>query len=241
MKKIAMFVEGQTEQIFAAELLKRIFTQRKISIESLQFSGKMGSRKMTIIKTTIAEATHRGRPCNGGEYYFRIYDCHGGGENSTVKSDIIEQLASLRREGFANIIGIRDVYPALDICLLRKMLGYGIPQTAIPVSIVLAVNEIEAWFVAENKHYKKISPFLTIGIVNKTAAIDVEKDSTEILPHPAETLNNIYHKVGCAYRKRKYQIERTVSALNYENLYFNVRTRNNSLNELLTALEQILA
>jgi hypothetical protein len=237
MKKIAMFVEGQTEQIFATELVKRIFAQRKIAIESLQFSGKIGSRKMTIIKTAAAM---RGNP-ESLAYYFRIYDCHGGGESSTVKSDIIEQLASLNREGFAFIIGIRDVYPASDILLLRKMLGYGIPKIAIPINIVLAVNEIESWFVAESRHYRKISPILTIALVNKMTGIDIERDSTEVLRHPAETLNNIYHRAGCAYRKRRCQIERTVEALSYENLYFNVRTRNSSLNELLTCLEEIIA
>jgi len=233
MKKIAMFVEGQTEQIFATELIKWIFDRRKIAIESLQFTGKIGSRKMTIIKSL--KAMHNEET----SYYFRIYDCHGGGENSTVKSDVIEQLASLGREGFSCIIGIRDVYPAKDIELLRKMLGFGIPQTAIPIKIVLAVQEIEAWFIAENRHYEKICPMLNVKVANAVAGIDVGKESTEVLPHPAETLNNIYHRAGYAYRKRRGQIERTVEALDYGNLYSNVRSRNNSLNELLVCLEDI--
>jgi len=235
MKKIAMFVEGQTEQIFATELVKWIFGRRNIAVESLQFTGKIGSRKMTVIKSL--KSAHNAEETL---YYFRIYDCHGGGENSTVKSDIIEQLASLGREGFSGIIGIRDVYPARDIELLRKMLGYGIPQTAIPIKIVLAVQEIEAWFIAENRHYEKICPMLTLKVANAVAGIDVSKESTEILPHPAETLNNIYHRAGYAYRKRKCQIERTVEALDYGNLYSNVRTRNNSLNELLVCLEGMI-
>jgi len=233
MKKIAMFVEGQTEQIFATELVKWIFNRRQIAIESLQFTGKIGSRKMTVIKSL--KAMHNEET----SYYFRIYDCHGGGESSTVKSDVIEQLASLVREGFSYIIGIRDVYPAKDIELLRKMLGFGIPQTSIPIKIVLAVQEIEAWFIAENRHYEKICPMLTLKVANSVAGIDVGIESTEVLPHPAETLNNIYHKAGYAYRKRRGQIERTVEALDYGNLYSNVRNRNSSLNELLICLEDI--
>jgi len=233
MKKIAMFVEGQTEQIFATELIKWIFNRRQIAIESLQFTGKIGSRKMTVIKSLKAAYNEE------TSYYFRIYDCHGGGENSTVKSDVIEQLASLGREGFSYIIGIRDVYPAKDIGLLRKMLGFGIPQTSIPIKIVLAVQEIEAWFIAENKHYEKICPMLTLKVANAVAGIDVGVESTEVLSHPAETLNNIYHKAGYAYRKRRGQIERTVEALDYGNLYSNVRLRNNSLNELLICLEDM--
>jgi hypothetical protein len=234
MRKIAMFVEGQTEQIFATELIKWIFDRRKIAIESLQFTGKIGSRKMAVIQSS--KAAHN----EDTAYYFRIYDCHGGGENSTVKSDIIEQLESLCREGFSDIIGIRDVYPAADIELLRKMLRYGIPRTAIPINIVLAVQEIEAWFIAEHKHYEKICPMLTLKVANSVAGIDVSKESTEVLPHPAETLNIIYHRAGYAYRKRKCQIERTVEALDYGNLYLNVRARNKSLNELLVCLENII-
>jgi hypothetical protein len=232
MKKIAMFVEGQTEQIFATELIKHIFDKRKINIEQLQFTGKMGARKITIIKGTVAKQDI--------PYYFRIYDCHGGGENSTVKSDIIEQMVNLNREGFSNIIGIRDVYPLTDIAALKKMLLYGIPRTAIPVNIVLALQEIEAWFIAEEKHYEKISPLLSVGVVNATTGIDIQKDSTALLPHPAETLHDIYHKAGFAYRKRKCHVERTVEAMDYENLYLNVRKRNSSLDELLTCLDGVV-
>lgn len=238
MKKIAVFVEGQTEQIFATELIKQIFDKRKIAIEKLQFTGKIGSRKITLIQSTIT--------VQNTAYYFRIYDCHGGGENSTVKSDIIEQLNNLNNEGFSSIIGLRDVYPLTDIALLRKMLLYNIPKTAIPINIVLAVKETEAWFIAEENHYGKVSPLLTIGIANAAIStemkmdFDIRKDNTEILSHPATTLHNIYHKASLAYHKHKNQVERTIGALDYENLYLNVRTRNPSLNEFLNCLEVLM-
>lgn len=232
MKKIALFVEGQTEQIFAAELVKHIFDKREISVEKIQFSGKMGSRKITVIHTTKAK--------HGASYYFRIYDCHGGGELSTVKSDIIEQLEPLKREGFSGIIGIRDVYPLTDIEKLRRMLQFGIPKSNIPVHIVLAIQEIEAWFIADDKHYKRIAPELNVNIANLISGIDIRKESTEVLAHPAETLNEIYKTAGRAYRKRKIHIERTVEALDYENLYLNVRARNKSLDELFWCLEGVL-
>ncbi len=205
------------------------------SNEQFQFTGKIGSRKMTIIQSSIV--------AQNMAYYFRIYDCHGGGEYSTVKSDIIEQLANLYGEGFSYVIGIRDVYPLNDndIVLLRKMLLCGIPKTNISINIILAIKEIEAWFIAEEKHYEKISPALTIEVINAETAIDIQKDSTEILSHPAETLDNIYKKVNFAYHKQKNQVERTVRALDYENLYLNVRARNNSLNELLSCLDTIIS
>ncbi|MCL2100111.1 MAG: hypothetical protein FWH22_00155 [Fibromonadales bacterium] len=232
MKKIALFVEGQTEQLFAVELIRQIFDRRKIAIESTHFTGKIGARKITIIQSTIATQKTA--------YYFRIYDCRGGGDNSTVKSDVVDQLASLGREGFSSVIGIRDVYPLTDIALLRKMLRYGIPKTNIPINIVLAVREIEAWFIAEETHYEKLSPLLSIKVANAVTGIDLQKDSTESLEHPAEILHEIYHRAELAYRKRKRHVERTVEALDYENLYLNVRNRNSSLNELLDCLDGLL-
>ncbi|GHS90156.1 hypothetical protein AGMMS49957_15340 [Synergistales bacterium] len=226
MKKIAIFVEGQTEQYFTSELVKQIFGEKKIAVEIQQFSGSVGRRNFTIIQTaTRTTAT---------DYYFVIYNCCG---DSTVKSDIIEQLPTLSKQSFSSVIGIRDAYPLTDIAKLKSSLAYGVPTHGIPIHIILAINEIEAWFIAEELHYAKISPKLLITSVNKIAEIDVTVDSTEILHHPAETLKKIYNSVGVGYRKRKSEVQRTVHALDYGNLYIEVRRRNDSLNELLDCLD----
>jgi uncharacterized protein (DUF1919 family) len=41
-------------------------------------------------------------------------------------------------------------------------------------------------------------------------------------------------------KKKRWEAERTVHGLDYDNLYLNVRTRNNSLNELLTCLDELI-
>jgi hypothetical protein len=230
MKKVAIFVEGETEQLFTSELIKTIFTDKTIAIEVNQFSGKMGLRKTINIRTAdIDENT---------SFFFRIYDCHGGGENSTVKSDILEQQKELRVQAFSQIIGIRDVYPMLDAIKLKRNLKDGLPN-AIPVNIILAVQEIEAWFIAEETHYERISVLLTSEIVNSVCGIDISKETTEAIPHPAEMLHYIYKKAGLAYHKEPKQRRRTINALNFHNLYLNVRKRNNSFNELASCLDTI--
>lgn len=232
MKKIAIFVKGQTEQIFISELIKQIFGERKIAVDEQQFSGKQGMRKITIIRTkNITQDT---------EYYFRIYDCHGGGDQSTVKSDIVEQFPILNREAFSLIVGVRDVYPLTDIQKLRTMIGKNMPTGNIPINIILAVNEIESWFIAEENHYQQLSKNLTISLVNYITNIDIQKDTTETIPHPAEILHTIYQKVNFAYHKKRSQVQRTVSVLDYENLYIAVKTRNNSFNELISCLDKII-
>jgi hypothetical protein len=233
MKKIAVFVEGQTDQIFTNELVKHIFGHAQVDIETLRFSGKEGSRWIRTIRSVDVTSSTK--------YLIRIYDCHGGGENSTVKSDIIEQLPRLVKESFSFIIGIRDVYPLPDLDKLKSMIYTGLPTKAIlPIKIFLAVREIEAWFLAEENHYHLIDESLTISGVNTIVGFDITTNSTETIDHPSLILKKIYQSEGKDYNKKKWEVERTVSVLDYENLYINVRNRNNSLNELLTCLDGLI-
>jgi len=235
MKKVAVFVEGQTEQLFAAELIKQIIGSKGLVVDQYQFrGGKKFARIAKQLKASTIDKTTT--------WYFRIYDCHGGGEWSTVKSDIIEQLPSLLKASFSFIIGLRDVYPQTDIRKLQKGINYGLPSPqGIPVNIVLAVNEIEAWFLAEDKHYAKMSPSLTITTANAIAGIDLRRDTTETIPHPSEVLKKIYHAVGIGYHKHKWQVQQVVNVLDYANLYLETRKRNHSLNRLLVLLEQVMS
>jgi hypothetical protein len=233
MKKVAIFVEGQTEQVFVDELVRHIFGNAKVDIEKLQFSGKEGMRRIRTIRSVDAGSSVK--------YLFRIYDCHGGGENSTVKSDILEQFPRLKIESFSYIIGIRDVYPLPDSIKLQTALNRNLPvEPAIPITIFLAVREIEAWFLAEENHYRLIEGSLTVPHVNSIVGIDITKDSTEAIDHPSLLLKQIYQSVGKNYNKKKREVERIVYNLDYENLYMRVRTRNDGLNRLLTCMDGLI-
>jgi hypothetical protein len=69
MTKVAVFVEGQTEQVFAHELIQHIFGHAKVDIEQLQFFGKEGYRRIRTIRSVDTESSI--------QYLFRIYDCQG--------------------------------------------------------------------------------------------------------------------------------------------------------------------
>jgi hypothetical protein len=225
MMKVAVFVEGQTEQIFVQKLIEQVISPNKATVTTYQLRGGAGhARKLISLKTQSSTQ----QP----DYYFAIYDC---GSDSKVKDDIIENSQSMKQNGFSLIIGIRDVYPNNNkIASLRKYLNFGIPA-GVPAHIVLAVNEVEAWFLAEENHYPKIDTRLTLAKVNAIAGVDVSRDSTETIVHPAEKLQLIYR-----YAKSKHKVHRTVNALDYANLYINVRQRNNSLDELFMYLDSII-
>jgi hypothetical protein len=233
MKKIAIFVEGQTEQVFTDRLVRHIFGHSNVDVKFLQFSGKEGLRHIHILRLENITSSIK--------YLFYIYDCHGGGEKSTVKSDIVEQFPRLVKESFSYIIGIRDVHPLSSLDRLKIMMNTNLPNNPVlPVKIILAVREIEAWFLAEETHYPKISDRLSFEIANRIIGIDVSRDTTEDIKHPSNTLKQVYIEGGTTYDKSKKKVQRTVDAISYENLYINVRKRNNSLNELLTCLDGLI-
>jgi hypothetical protein len=156
MKKIALFVEGQTEQIFTEKLIREFISKHRIHIEKDEFSGgKKYPRRLSRMT---------GRDINAGtEYYFMIYDCGG---DSRIKSDIRENLDSLRKASFSLVIGIRDVYPETDLEKIKRHLDEGIsPMLDLSVKIVLAIMEIESWFLAEEKHYQIISDKISLDIL----------------------------------------------------------------------------
>lgn len=232
MKKIAVFVEGQTELIFMCSLLKAVFGENHIALELRQLVGKAERdvpSRIRILATYPSEST---------QYYFTVFDCHGGGEKSAVKSEIRDRAERLAEKDYAMIFGLRDLFPLPDLEKLRTNMV--LDHLPLPARIFIAVREIEGWFLAEDHHYAKLSPELTIAKVNEIAGIDITHDSTEQIEHPSETLKAIYHTVGIEYKKKASDVLEITDTFDYDNLYFTVRNRNHSLNEMLEYLDGIM-
>jgi hypothetical protein len=227
MKKLAIFVEGQTERIFVEKMLIEVAGRNNIVLrEEKTFRKIRGRRTFQIIKN---EANNPQK-----KYYVLIRD---SSSDSTVKSDIIDNCERLTNSGYSKIIGLRDVYPYYDIKKLRKNLAYGLPTKYAPISIHLSVMEIEAWFIAETSHFSKIHPGLTLENIKKNLSYDLINENIEEIPHPAYALNRIYKIGNRSYNKSKRTVKRTVNAIDYANLYLDVRTRIKSLDEFISELD----
>ena len=173
------------------------------------------------------------------DFYILIVDC--GGE-TTIPSYIRDQRKSLIKKGYLIIYGLLDVRPnwARDqIPQLEKFLYFRLPQKEIETVFILSVMEIEAWFLAEDKHYHKIHPNLNIDTIRKINFFD-PLSNTELIDEPAILLNNIYQNVGLSYHKNKKKISRTVNNLDYENLYFHVVKRNRSFETLINSIHKFI-
>lgn len=229
MKRLAIFVEGQTEQIFATKLLTEIAGTKSIAIEHQK--KHTGQNFLTVSASRITDYT---------KYYVLIRDCRS---DSAVKSSIIDVAEKLSEKGYEKILGLQDVYPLTHDQLPQRerWLNYGVPTKYLPINIILAVMEIEAWFLSEVSHFSRIHPSLTIDLVKTTLSFDPLTEPVESRYNPAKDLDDVYKAVGFAYTKRKKNCIRTVEALDYASLYLSIKERVQSLKTFINEIDTFLS
>jgi len=233
MKKLAAFVEGQTEQLFIEKLLDEAAGKRRIAIEKRRASGgQSGKRTFRILDAST--------PATDQTYYAQIIDC---GTDSRVKSDVVENYDGLVSKGFQTILAIRDVYPIAfsDIPSLRTGLRLWVKTKPVEVQFVLGIMEIETWFIAEYSHFQKLDPLLTPEYIQSQLGFDPSSDDLQLRPHPAGDLNDVYRLVGLSYRKNRQQVQEIVNLLDYERLYVELPSRIPDLKLLVDTIDQFLS
>lgn len=232
MKRMAIFVEGQTEQMFAEGLIRRVAGERNIHIDTAKaHGGKLNPRQFLEI-TTRSEASKK--------YYVIIYDSSNDGR---VLSDIIEKYDDLVARGFSEILGIRDVNPqaATNIPDIRASFAARAPSAPIPSTLILSVMEIEAWFIAEHYHFQTMHPSLTHASVTATLGYDPATCDSQQIPHPVEDLKKVYCLAQLGYNKSKWHVQRTVNQLNYAHIYFDLRGSIPDLETLAATIDRFMS
>jgi len=231
MKRIAFFVEGQTEQIFLNRLVKEMLGVNQTNIILKQFRGGMNIPKQEIYITRTKSLRPR--------YEVLISDC---GSDNRVKSEILDNIANLRNSGYSLIIGLRDLYP-ISIEQLPKLekglrfLPNKLKQYNDCFDIIIAVHEIETWFIAEVNHLRKVDKRLTGRFIKEHLGFDPYVVNPESRVHPAKDLDNIYRLVGKSYTKRHWQVQKLVNRLDINYLRNHVRYDIEPLNRVMDILE----
>ena len=241
-KKMAFFVEGQTEQVFIEKLLLEMAGGRSISIRLAKLSGGGAKSGSPRIERHIPNSlSHETLPTHEA----LIYDC---GTDNRVLSDILDSVEKLANTGYCCVIGLRDLYPKREseLSSLEKSIERGIQLKknviTIPVSVIVAVHEVEAWFLSEITHFTHIDPALTkekIIASFPTLGFNPYQDDMTKREHPANDLNELYKLAGKAYKKTKSHVERTVNHLSYTNIQ-TLREKIEKLNALLSAIDRFL-
>lgn len=227
IKKLAVFVEGHTEQEFTIRLLTELAGKRGIAFEVQE--QHHGQLSFVEIRTSNVSSTQP------HEIQVLVANCCN---DAQVKSQIKDRYNSLLGAGYSLIVGLRDVYPLShsEINDLLRFMPEGLPKGAVPIHMHLAVMEIEAWFLEETTHFSRIDSAITSNEIIANG-FDYQNSRAHELGHPAETLDAIYKSVGKRYSKNKRQIQRTVRKLSYEELYINTRPKAPTLDGFIATLE----
>lgn len=233
MDKMAIFVEGQTEQVFVEQLVYEVAGRHRVHVDTVKgFGGKKSPRQYMEIQVT--------RPNPKKEYYVLICDCSN---DSRVLSDIRDQYSSLTSQGFREIVGVRDVYPlpATDIATIRSDFSALAPSSTVVPVLVLSVMESEAWFIAEYSHFFRMHSLLIPSAVNAALGYDPSTHDVQTVAHPAEDLDRAYRVAGLSYNKSRKHVQRTVQVISYASVYLEVPRRIPDLQTLVDCIDRFLS
>ena len=86
------------------------------------------------------------------------------------------------------------------------------------IHLILAVMEIESWFLADYNVFSRIDPFLTIDKINESLDKNLRELNPESLRRPSTLVHKIFTIVGRSYKKREDQIYSIVNNLDYDYL-----------------------
>ncbi len=226
MKKIAIFVEGQTELIVTREFLLRRFDWSGINVvcRTLQTKTQFVKAEYDFPKEINEDA----------EFLFQIINV---GNDVAVLSRMLKLEKYLKNAGFIKIIGLRDMYSksyreetsSVDISVISKFITTHnniIKQTSktdIHIEFCFAIMEVEAWFLVMDNIFQKLSRNLTNNNIKERLTIDLQKiDPEKEIYHPAKVMEDIYNVANMKYDKKKGDIEaitKVIDKRDYEYLY----------------------
>ena len=184
MRKVAVFVEGLTEQELVVELISALIGVRGANVVlGRQWRGKVVVEPGSIVP--------------GVDFLVFVIDCSS---DEQVKTQIREQYPTLVASGYSSIIGLRDVYPLTraDIPAIQAALVVGLPRGPVIPEMHLAVMEVEAWFLAESTHFARLHSSLTVPYIVENG-IDIASTASDAWDHPTVVLHRIYKLAGMSY------------------------------------------
>jgi hypothetical protein len=164
-----------------------------------------------------------------------ISNCCSDGK---VLPAIKDRALLLHNANYDLVLGLRDIhpYPSEDLEEIYELANEELSKLPLPCQLVIAVREIEAWFLKDHRHFQLVAPQLTAAFILERLGIDVETLDVEAIHHPAGQMNDIYGLVGARYAKTANDAHAIASRLDYEYLYIDAPAHVPSLKKFLDAL-----
>ncbi len=210
MVKIGIFVEGQTERIFVVRFLSEFLGgEHKFSRIERKNLGSKG----TILLTK--------RDFPKAKYYILIFDSAGDGNVIPTLRDRAENMVN--KEGYHYLLAVEDLYdrPKNKKKKVEQSFVNAVSHFSFrdKLSFILAIMEIEAWFIADYNIFCRIGKIATPEFIKNKLNIDLINQNPESHRHPSEIVNKIYNLFGQQYKKTEKQSYEIVNNIDYNFLY----------------------
>ena len=155
MKKVAIFTEGQSEQIFV-----RRFLEEKIGWERISF------KCLRLHANALHDVPFRYCSPNADVYFLLV----NVGNDEKVLSAIKEREKDLFRKGYEKIIALRDMYSERYCRRSSRLISNSVTEMFLncwrtiiqtmsepsKISIHVAIMELEAWFLGMYSIFERI-------------------------------------------------------------------------------------
>ncbi len=201
MTKVAVFVEGKTDRRFTRKLIGHLCKGTPVIIDEISLRGKESFIRLEQGKEPYV--------C----YNFVIIEVPS---LERLISAILDNAKSMVHQGgFSLLLGLRDLSPYRRSQKKEVLNAIASALARVPererITIVLAVMEIEAWFLCDWHLFERIDSRLTTKYIGDRLNIDLVNDDPELTYNkPSKTMDDIFQLVGRRYRKHGAEIETVV-------------------------------
>jgi len=217
MPKLAIFTEGQTEQVFVRSLSHHFIDNEYLGYTCLSLNNSTTSHHLRRYGSSEREV------------FLQIINV---GNDESVISAVKERSEGLSNRGFS-VLAIRDVYGQQyrsianrcnaqvavqrTIAKLKEQLAGA--SSADAVELFFAIMEIEAWFLGYPSTLGMLNPILTTEFIEAELGRPLQEiDPETAFVHPSSDLKKILGDVGYNYRKNLADAERLVAGFTANSL-----------------------
>ncbi len=207
MRKIAIFAEGQSEQIFIRYFLTLTLGWEKISFQCL---------KLYADSMLHAPFDHKNEHA---EVHFLIVNV---GNDESVLSAIKDREVPLIQKGYEKIIALRDMYSGNYRKLSPGRINENVTKAFIEsadetikqmseperIKMLFAIMELEAWFLGMYNVFERFNSELTVEYIEKELGYNLSAiDPQTMFFRPADIVNDIFSLIAGRYKKSDDEVE----------------------------------
>lgn len=226
IRKIAVFVEGQTEYIFVRDFLCTWYDYdaNRLGLECYQFNGNQAN------DVPYPYGTRK------SENFYLIYNV---GNDQTVMSKMLKEAPRLLNNGYDLIVGLNDMYcDSYHTCVKNRQIDTKVNEKFKDkrkdiihrqgfdkvMKSHFAIMEVEAWFLGMYDYLQRINSRLTPELIKAQLNTDITQDPEISVYHPAKLLNDIYQLEKMQYGKHASDAHAITSTLTKNDYLYLMRS-----------------